>query len=352
MTDLPSNVSYQDVFSDPVFYVFSAVVVFVLGAIFGSFFNVCIYRIPKGIGLALPPSHCYRCGQPLRWFDNIPLISYWALGGRCRYCRSPYSIRYFMVELLTAVLFLAIFLRYCTLDGNWSWVVFSGWVFYSLLLIATFTDLDHWIIPDQVSIGGTVAGIAAAAIWPLGLSPHNPIGQPIQYLALPEIVLPLVNSVAGAIVGFSLLWSIGMIGTLIFRKEAMGRGDMKLFAMFGAFLGPINCLYVFVAACMFGSVFGIGGIVLGWLSRGKAVDAAVAPAPLTSTSFTDLANHYELSPREMIVLGRVVGDGAGGDPPRHHLPFGPSLALAAAIVFLAWEPIQGWVHAQLMLPTY
>jgi prepilin signal peptidase PulO-like enzyme (type II secretory pathway) len=261
-------------------------------------------------------------------------------------------MRYFMVELLTALLFLIIFLRYCTLDGNWSWVVLSGWVFVSLLLIATFTDLDHWIIPDQVSIGGTVAGIVAAAIWPLGLAPHNPVGQPIKYLAVPEIVLPLIQSVAGAVMGFSLLWSIGMIGTVIFRKEAMGRGDMKLFAMFGAFLGPINCLYVFMAACLFGSIFGIGGIVLGWLDRGRPVDPAVAQAPLTPTSFTDLANHYELSPREMIVLGRVVGEASEGSPPRHHLPFGPSLALAAAIVFLTWEPIQGWVISQLMLPAY
>lgn len=352
MTELESTASYQQAFSDPVFYLFTACVVFVFGAIFGSFFNVCIYRIPKGIGLAMPPSHCYRCGQPLRWFDNIPLVSYWNLGGRCRYCGSPYSIRYFLVELLTASLFLTIFIRYCRLDGQWSWVVVSGWIFVSLLLIATFTDLDHWIIPDQVSIGGMFAGIAAAAVWPLGLSPHNPVGQPIQYLEIPAPILPLINSVAGAIVGFSLLWSIGMIGTLIFRKEAMGRGDMKLFAMFGAFLGPVNSLYVFMAACMFGSVFGIAGMILGWLERSRVQDPAIAPTSLNPTAFSDLANHYELTPRELMVLARVVDGAEEGRTPRHHLPFGPSLALAAALVFLFWEPIHGWVTQQLMLPVY
>jgi leader peptidase (prepilin peptidase) / N-methyltransferase len=286
----------QQLFSDPVFYGLAAFAVFWLGAIFGSFFNVCIYRIPKGIGLSLPPSHCYRCGQPLRWHDNIPLISYWALGGRCRYCASPYSIRYFLVELLTAGLFLTVFLRYCSPDGNWSAVVFSGWLFISLLLIASFTDLDHWIIPDQISVGGMFAGFATAAIWPLGLAPHNPLAQPIPYLELPELILPLTQSLAGAAMGYGLLWSIGALGTILFRKEAMGQGDMKLFAMFGAFLGAANCLFVFMIACMLGSVFGLGGIALGWLRRGQLPSPALAPMRLSATAFSDLAHQYELSP--------------------------------------------------------
>lgn len=351
MTEYPDP-TYQQAFSDPVFYIFSACAVFLFGAIFGSFFNVCIYRIPKSIGLSMPPSHCYRCGQPLRWFDNIPLVSYWNLGGRCRYCNSSYSIRYFLVELLTALLFLGVFLRYCTTDGQWSWVVLPGWIFLSLLLIATFTDLDHWIIPDQVSIGGMFAGIALAAVWPLGLSPHNPVGQPVKYLDLPEAILPLLNSVSGAAVGYSLLWGIGLIGTLIFRKEAMGQGDMKLFAMFGAFLGPVNCLLVFMIACFFGSAFGIAGLVIGRMRLTMTVDPALVARPLNATAFTDMSNHHDLTPRELIVLGRLVGPERATGTTRHHLPFGPSLALAAAIVFLAWEPLQAWLASQLLLSGY
>lgn len=344
--------SYQTALSDPVFYVFAACTVFVFGAIFGSFFNVCIYRIPKGIGLALPPSHCYRCGQPLKWYDNIPLISYWKLGGRCRYCASPYSMRYFLIELLTAALFLTVFLRYCSTDGLWSWVVLPGCVFLSLLLIATFTDLDHWIIPDQISIGGMFAGLAFAAIWPLGLAPHNPLSQPVKYLTIPGQILPLLNSLAGAALGFSMLWFIGILGLLVFRKEAMGRGDMKLFAMFGAFLGPVNCLFVFMGACMLGSIFGIGGIALGWLQRGRPPLPSVAPASLTATAFSDISHHYDLTPRELIALGPLVDGNRKGPTPRHHLPFGPSLALAAGLVYLTWEPLQAWFMAQFFLQPY
>jgi leader peptidase (prepilin peptidase) / N-methyltransferase len=339
-------------YSDPAFYGVSVSIVFWLGAIFGSFFNVCIYRIPKGIGLALPPSHCYRCGQPLRWYDNIPLISYWALGGQCRYCKTPYSIRYFLVELLTAGLFAAVFVRYCTPDGNWSAVVLPGWIFISLLLIASFTDLDHWIIPDQISVGGMFAGIGLAAIWPLGLAPGNPIGEPIPYLELPEMILPLANSLAGAGLGYGMLWGIGALGTVIFRKEAMGQGDMKLFAMFGAFLGPANCLFVFMGACILGSIFGLGGIALGWMRRGRMPSAALAPMRLTTTAFSDLAHHYELTPRELIVLKRLTEGAGAGPTPRHHLPFGPSLALAAGVVFLIWEPLQAWFVSQFILPVY
>jgi leader peptidase (prepilin peptidase) / N-methyltransferase len=339
-------------FSDPVFYGFSVFVVFWFGAIFGSFFNVCIYRIPKGIGLSLPPSHCYRCGQPLRWYDNVPLISYWALGGRCRYCATPYSIRYFLVELLTAALFTIVFVRYCSPDGNWSAVVLPGWVFISLLLIATFTDLDHWIIPDQVSVGGMFAGFAAAAVWPLGLSPHNPLGEPVPYLEIPEMALPLVNSLSGAALGYGLLWGIGALGTIIFRKDAMGQGDMKLFAMFGAFLGPWNCLFVFMGACVLGSIFGLGGILAGWLQRGRTPLPALAPMRLNATAFSDLAHHYELTPRELIVMKRLMEGDEGRSTPRHHLPFGPSLALAAGVVFLTWEPLQAWFLSQFVYPVY
>src|SRR5690606_30061142 len=129
-----------------------------------------------------------------------------------------------------------------------------------------------------------------------------------------------LNAGAGAAVGYALLWTIGFIGSVIFRKEAMGQGDMKLFAMFGAFLGPLNCLYVFMIACFFGSAFGIAGVVLGWMRRGRVVDPALAPRPLNATAFTDLANHHELTPRELIVLGRLVRDDRPPANPRHHLP--------------------------------
>lgn len=339
---------------------------FVFGSLFGSFFNVCIYRIPRGVPLALPPSHCYQCGRRIRWFDNIPLISYWALGGRCRYCKIPFSMRYFGIELLTAGLFAIVFMRYCSPapEIGYSLVIFPGIILTSFLIISSFTDIDHWIIPLRTSLGGAVAGVGLSLIPPLARSPHNPLADRIDLVddplfgtiadgarlgleaasqgILPAWMLAPVHSLAGAVIGFSLLWFIGFVGTLIFRKEAMGRGDMNLFAMFGAFLGPINCLYVLIIGCFLGSIFGITGIVLARIARNRALPASIAPLKVDAMRADILLDGPDLSPVEKLVLRRAFDSPGSVGAARHHLPFGPSLALAAFAVFLAWEPIKDW----------
>lgn len=225
-----------------------------LGALFGSFFNVCIYRIPRGVPLSMPPSHCYQCGQPIRWFDNIPLVSYWILGGRCRHCRAPYSIRYFFVELLTATLFTLVFVRFYSERSDFSLAFVPGIFFVSLLIIETFTDIDHWIIPDRISLGGIAIGVAFAAMPFFASAPHNPLVRSFSILPIPPEFNALANSITGAALGYSSLWLMAVIGTMVFRKDAMGQGDWKLFAMIGAFVGPLNCLYVLVIACFVGSI--------------------------------------------------------------------------------------------------
>lgn len=333
---------------DPVIYGFSVCFAFIFGAILGSFFNVCIYRIPRAVPLSFPASHCYRCGQLIRWYDNIPLFSYWILGGRCRVCSSPYSIRYFFVELLTALLFTAIFVRYSNPVLGFSLVFVPGFIFVSLLLIASFTDIDHWIIPDRISLGGLGAGIALAAIWDLGLAPHNPLATPILEIGIPLKVLPLVNALSGAAAGAGVIWTVGFIGKLAFRKEAMGMGDVKLMAMFGAFLGPINTTLVLFLASFFGAGLGIAAIIGSAIRRKKGFHPSIAPLRADPFRLDDLSSRYDLLPPELYVVGRALNE-PGSIGSTRHLPFGPSLALAAFAFFMAWEPIQSWLRSTILM---
>lgn len=333
---------------DPVIYAFFICNAFVFGALLGSFFNVCIYRIPRGVPLAFPASHCYRCGQLIRWYDNIPLFSYWILGGRCRVCSSPYSIRYFFIELLTALLFTAVFVRYSNPALGFSFVFVPGVIFVSLLLIASFTDIDHWIIPDRISLGGLGAGIVLAAIWPLGLEPHNPLSVPILDIGIPEKILPLVNALSGAAAGAGVIWTVGFIGKLAFRKEAMGMGDVKLMAMFGAFLGPINATLVLFLASFFGAALGIAAIVGSAVRRKKGFHPSVEPLQANPFRLDDLSNRYDLLTAELYVVGKALNE-PGSIGATRHLPFGPSLALAAFAFFMAWEPIQSWLLSNILM---
>lgn len=311
----------------------------------GSFFNVCIYRIPRGMPLSYPGSHCYRCGRPIHWYDNIPLLSYWILGGRCRQCGASFSIRYFIVELLTALLFL---LGYSRIGPGLALI--PGYLFISLLIIATFTDIDHWIIPDRISIGGLGLGLLLALVWPLGLAPHNPLAEHNLLLDLlfdhvgypPRAALPAINAFAGAAVGLLSMWGIGSIGSLIFRKEAMGWGDIKLFAMFGAFCGPASLLYILVFACFFGTIAGGIGLWLGRRAARQKADPAIAPLESNPKLAEALIQEHPLGGEERrAVLRALTKPGALG-PVRHHLPFGPSLALAAVAVYLYGEVIGRW----------
>ncbi|MCX7047673.1 MAG: prepilin peptidase [Candidatus Sumerlaeota bacterium] len=273
---------------------------FALGATFGSFFNVCIYRIPLGLSVNRPRrSFCYSCGSPIRWYDNIPLISYWALKGRCRDCGAPFSARYFLIELLTALLFTAIFWT-----NRYSYITVVFIALTSLLIISTFTDLDHWIIPDSMSLGGAAAGIVLLALAPL----CGPRAMRLAVVALAPAPAyawwgPLANSAFGAAFGYGMLWAVGVMGKLLFRKEAMGMGDLKLFACIGAFLGWVNCLLVLGVASFIGSGIGLTTILLQKIAEWKSPE----------------------------------GEGHTEAGKFHHLPFGPSIAIATYIL-LFFQP--------------
>lgn len=183
----------------------------VLGAVVGSFLNVCILRLPADQSVVSPPSRCPKCGSGVRWYDNIPILSWLFLRGRCRNCQNPISIQYPLIELTTAVIWGWMAARY----GAGPESVRAA-LFLTLLLGIAMTDAREYIIPDEFSIGGLLLGVgfAVAAGFPT-----------------------LRDAVIGATVGFALLWVVAWLGKHAFKKEAMGGGDIKMMAMVGAFVG-------------------------------------------------------------------------------------------------------------------
>lgn len=213
--------------------------VFILGAVVGSFLNVCIYRLPKGRSVIVPGSHCPNCGEKIRWFDNIPILAYIFLSGKARCCKAKISFRYFIVEVITALAFLVLFLSFGP-----SAKFFAYLVMVCGLIIATFVDFEIQEIPDEVSVGGLAAGLALSIAFPSILNETSRLGS-------------FVNSFLGALAGGLTIYGMGMLGEFAFKKEAMGGGDVKLLAMIGAFLGWKLTLLTFFVAPFFGSIVGI-----------------------------------------------------------------------------------------------
>lgn len=235
---------------------FEKVFAFLFGSIIGSFLNVCIHRMPEeGYSLAKPGSHCPHCKKPVLWHDNIPLLSYLLLGGKCRFCKQPIRARYFIVELLTAVTFL-LFYNYFGLNFNLIFYL----IFICGLIVATFIDIQHRIIPDEISVGGIVVGLLLSVIKGINLSPMS-----YNYK-------PALNSFLGIVIGGGIIYLTGVLFDLVYFKllkkppiqgetESMGGGDVKLLAMIGAFLGWKNALLVFFLAPFFGAVIGIINLI-------------------------------------------------------------------------------------------
>ena len=213
--------------------------IFLFGLIIGSFLNVCIYRMPREKSIIKPRSYCPACKAPIAWYDNIPVLSYILLGGKCRHCKKLISLRYIIVEILTAVVLVLAFIRW---GFSIEFVAYS--VLFCGLIVATFVDFKFQIIPDEVSYTGMILGIAASIFFPLL---H---GASVWYMGL-------FKSIAGLLAGGASIYLTGVVGKLIFKKDAMGGGDVKLMAMIGAFLGPAFAILVFFIAPFFGSVVGI-----------------------------------------------------------------------------------------------
>lgn len=217
---------------------------FLMGAIVGSFLNVCIYRIPAGKSIVSPGSTC-ACGKPIKWFDNIPILSWFILRGKARCCGSPYSFRYPFIEALTGVFFLG------------SWVAHSPlkalciMLFASMLVCASFIDFDHMEIPDRFSIGLTAVGFALSVLIP---ELH---GFDRSDFARASVTSAL-QSILGILVGSGTILWIALLAETVLKKEAMGFGDVKLLGGIGAFLGWQGAIFSIFG----GATLGCVGIVL------------------------------------------------------------------------------------------
>jgi leader peptidase (prepilin peptidase)/N-methyltransferase len=251
--------------------------VFALGCVVGSFLNVCIYRLPRDRSVVAPPSHCPQCGARLRTLDLVPLLSFLALGRKCRFCGSPIAWRYFLVELMTGLVFLAVWTA-CgpgphTLPPQafaWGFVqVLPCWIFAGVVIAVVFTDLDHMIIPDKLVVAGFVAAVLGEVLSvALGQAPVLSVYVPGTGLALPLSVyvpgtgLALPRVVAGGAVGFGVFIFIRGFSQVLFRREGMGLGDVKLAGAIGAVLGPGLALLSFGLAIAVGAVMGVALLAL------------------------------------------------------------------------------------------
>jgi leader peptidase (prepilin peptidase)/N-methyltransferase len=228
------------------------VLLFVLGGCIGSFLNVCIVRIPEKLSIIKPPSHCPRCKKPIAFYDNIPLLSYIILAGRCRNCKLPIPFRYFVVELLTAVALPVLFLWY-----GLSLPLALSFVFCAALIVITFIDLQLQIIPDVISLPGIPLCFLCSFVVPW--------------------TTPLESGI-GILVGGGVLYGVAAGYYFLKKKEGMGGGDIKLLAMIGAFLGWKGALVALVVGAFAGSIIGVTVMLL----KGKDMKYAIPFGPFLS----------------------------------------------------------------------
>ena len=238
---------------------------FVFGLLFGSFLNVCIHRLPLGLSVVTPRSACPHCKEPIAFYDNLPVLSWLILRGRCRNCRAPISPRYLMIELLTGALFLACYwyfgltlslLKYC--------------VFGFLLLGLIFTDAETKLLPDKLTLPGLALGIIFSVIVPVNdlASQFLPgmVNLPFSD-GVSTRLLSLLDSLLGAAVGASFIYGAGAMYLRWRGMEGMGFGDVKLMAMVGSFLGIKLTILTIFAASLAGSLFGIATVLIVWMKR-------------------------------------------------------------------------------------
>ncbi len=290
-----------------------AVSAFIWGTLWGSFSNVVIWRLPRGENLAFPASHCGACQAPIAWYDNIPIVSYIVLGGRCRKCKSKYSMRYLVVELLAGTLSFALYRAFFVvplLDGApllYAIIAWQLWFFFCMaLLVVTYVDLDLWIIPDEIVLPVGVIGLLCSAIAPDLLGVELPI------------------ALASSLGGLLLVVAIRALYLKLRGVEALGLGDGKLLFMVGAFTGPVGLAWTLGAGALQGLLISVPMLLLGGKVANSDLHEVHGEDPLIGENDPDAA----------VMEMRV--------------PFGPFLALAALEWVLAGDlisPLIRWLAA-------
>ena len=235
---------------EPLIGAIAALIVFVLGASIGSFLNVVVYRLPARLSLLWPPSRCPHCLHQLGKLENVPVLGWLWLRGRCRWCQAPISIRYPLVEAASGLLFLLVFWQF-----GFSLTTLGYWTFLSWLVALSLIDIDTMTLPNVLTQSGLVVGLAfqAARGW--------------QASQVAGAASDLMVAIGSAVLGIWLLDAIAFVGAIAFGQPAMGGGDSKLAAMIGVWLGWKYLLLTGFIACAIGAFAGGGAIALGWLNR-------------------------------------------------------------------------------------
>jgi leader peptidase (prepilin peptidase) / N-methyltransferase len=294
-----------------------AACIFAFGLLVGSFLNVVIARVPSGQSIVHPRSRCPRCGHALAWFENVPLLSWLILRARCRACRAPISVRYPAVELLTGCLYLACWLRFGP-----SWGLARGLLLVGFLVPLTFIDLEHWLLPFELTLPGIAVGILSSA----------PLGWDV-----------LRDSVLGAAAGLFFFWGLESLVRWVLGKEGLGAGDKWLAALLGAFLGWQPLFGVVLLSNVQGAVVGSALLVL----RGRAGPDALPVPTRAAESNSGIPSPDASALAEGSLAAPVAVEEDDWTPGPTHLPFGPWLALAALELTLLGSVLDRFLPASL-----
>ncbi len=244
---------------------FFASAIFVLGLSFGSFLNVCIYRLPLGLSTVTPRSRCPRCKSLIAPYDNLPVVSWLLLRGRCRHCKAKISPRYLFIELLTGALFLGCYAYFGLTPATLKYCAFGF-----LLLGLIFTDAETKLLPDKLTLPGLALGIVFSLVVPVNdlASQFLPGMVSLPFSAdISTRLLSLLDSLLGAALGASFIYGAGAVYLRWRGAEGMGFGDVKLMAMVGAFLGMKLTIFTIFTASLVGSLFGIATVLMVWVKR-------------------------------------------------------------------------------------
>jgi leader peptidase (prepilin peptidase)/N-methyltransferase len=297
-----------------------AFAIFVLGLVFGSFLNVCIYRLPLGLSVIRPGSACPQCHESIPFYENIPVLSWLILRGRCHRCKARISPRYLAVELLTGALFLL-----CCLNFGFTLAALKYCVFGFLLLGLIFTDSETHLLPDKLTLTGISLGLLFSLIVPVNDLASQLLPGLISLPVSSDVswhLLSLIDSVLGAAVGASFIYGAGAIYLRARGVEGMGFGDVKLIAMIGAFLGVKLTIFTLFTASIAGSLVGLSTVLTVWIKRTRR----------------RIARNHE-SPRE---ARRHAWESAAIALSRHQMPFGVFLGSMAVVAFLFGDRFLHW----------
>ncbi len=237
-----------------------------MGLVIGSFLNVCIHRIPEGISIVWPSSKCVYCNKRIVWYDNVPVLSYLLLRGKCRHCQHKISAQYPIVEFLTGIIFLLVFRSVLIVSGGLICAYIFFIIFCCLLIVGSFVDLRLHIIPNEI----TYTGLILAPIASLLCTGFHNLNSSLGYFdnSANQWIDSFLASLIGIFVSGGLIFLCGVFGKLIFRKDAMGFGDVKLMGMIGGFLGWKIAVATFFLAPFFGLLFGLPRLIL---KRGNVI---------------------------------------------------------------------------------